>query len=131
MKNILILLIFLSAIFQPAYAKGHNWVEIATDSSGGIYYIRENDLQNSNDSTPEVWIKGYHKADKSVLYRSSMSLYLIDCSKGSYAFLEGTFYHADGRVRDTSQGSRYNTRYIVPDSIMDAFALAACPKEKE
>ena len=72
-------------VMGPASAQTNQWTEISRDAKGGIYYMRQRDIENRTDSYPDIWVRGYHEADKAVLYRSSMTHYAIDCESYNYA----------------------------------------------
>lgn len=127
MKKILLLALPCLALIQPATAQLGEWREVSRDARGGIYFMRGRDLTNDTDWNPEIWVQGYHEADKSVLYRSSMTHYAIDCNNWTYAIIEGIYYHADGRVRSRKAGSRYNVRPIAAETVIDTIAGIACP----
>ncbi|MEA1619158.1 hypothetical protein SOQ14_09525 [Erythrobacter sp. T5W1-R] len=74
----------------------------------------------------EVWVQGLHQGDRGVPYRRSLTLYRIDCARGTnrYAAVQFIAYGADGKVLEQWDRPSAASRAAVPGSKEEAFAAA-------
>jgi hypothetical protein len=123
--------LLLAAALQDMPAKDDAF--FFTDATGSIYSMRERDLHNTGTNNPQVWVKGWHKNDRTRSERTSMTLVRIDCVEGKITTLAIVHYDAKGGSLYSWQKPSYQgvDHYIVPDTLGDAIARRACPATQD
>jgi hypothetical protein len=106
----------------------NEWVPVATTGSGTVWKLRANDMVNTTNQHPTVWVVADHSSDKKIVHRETKQLFRFDCANRGYRSLKTVQYWADGTVRDQWTGSAYRDEFAPPDSMVEAALIAACPK---
>lgn len=89
--------------------------------------IRHGDL-GAGLASRRVWVRGNHRADQSILFRSSMTLYEFNCTALTMRVLSIINYHADGRVHSSAETTYSQARYVVPESVGEGLHRAVCQR---
>lgn len=89
--------------------------------------LGEDFLRNRNPfiRAREVWIRGYHRLDPALKYRTSKALYLVDCDRRTLWRKAEVTYLADGSTYSTDNRSG-GTQPVVPGSIGDTWFRFIC-----
>ena len=114
------------ALMPVAPANAANWVYVAENSDGAVYYYDADTLQRSGDAVT-VWEKSDHSRDATVKYRAKMSLTRYYCSRRTYALISVITYYPNGKS-DSFSWSSYEQKegYIAPDTVGQRQLEAAC-----
>jgi hypothetical protein len=100
----------LALLATPAAAQDDPWAGFAleepapstwtgTDDTGSAFFALREEARLFRDGSRTIWMHGDHAGDRTVPYRTSLTLYRFDCSDNSL-LLAYTTYMANGRVRD-------------------------------
>lgn len=116
---------------DPDYEDSHlfldNWQPFYETESGTIFYIKGRDLKNALDNKfPKFWYKGDHKADKTVEYRTTLTLVHINCPNWTFGFSAMVAYDANGDTVLNWNGAP-EMAPIIPDTVGEDMAEAICP----
>ena len=104
---------------------GQVWITINTSIKGDQYAMLAEDYERRDPKWPQVWIRGYHKANPKVLYRESRSLVHFYCLERSYYSSYEQTYKADRSVHSAS-GQRSQTLPVIPGSLAEQWMQFAC-----
>ncbi len=100
-------------------------ITIGTDNAGSEYGIVLDDYVERDATWPKLWIYGYHKGNKSVVYRTSKQQVRIDCK---YKTIQTTFwisFKADKSTLYTNNNPEQVTP-VVPGSLGEQWYEYAC-----
>lgn len=113
------------------------WWPVVSDAS--TYYIRVFDIGSAplgaiisaeGISRPpiDIWVRGFHKDDRSVSYRTSMTLYRFTCAAGAsrYAAIQFQAEDANGEIVQEWVRPSATDRAAVPGSKEEKLAYAVC-----
>ena len=108
----------------PAYAA--NWVYLATNRNGTVFYYDSDTIRRSGNQVT-VWINTDYSRDKNVRARQIKERIRYDCAERTHTLLQGTNYYPDGKI-ETFTFNKYEQeeRAITPDSLNDAIIEAVC-----
>ena len=108
-------------------AHAANWIEVATDRDGTIYYYDAESLRSVNGQIA-VWEMLDAKNNRTAKYRSKKIRILYDCVKETRGYMAIITYDADGSVLDSTDYDDYliDRKNIVPDTIGEVQFKAIC-----
>jgi len=126
MKIIVALALLLTPV--AAQASDHSeWTFVTRTKSGSISYVLTEDMMRggSTSTKAKAWVKTDHSRDATTPVRQSKILFEINCRNQTYKVLTLASTFPNGK-RESDTPAYPSTRYIVPDTIMDAVAEAVC-----
>ena len=111
---------------------GRMWVNLASTGEQDDYAMLIDDILKGNEYGATVWIRGYHKRNPKVRYRTSMTRYSFGCKEPTIYTLNRVTYAADGSVVNSDQFPYYagSARTIIPGSIGEEWWTFACRKPR-
>jgi hypothetical protein len=98
-------------------------------SDGSIFYARGDDVRDgrTDSRSARLWVKTDDSANRKRDYRSSITLYMIDCTSMRYRILEETDYFANGNHKSYDfRNIPTNLDTVVPDSIFESGVDLVC-----
>lgn len=109
---------------------GRLWAYVDPPGGRDDYSVLIEDIRKGNGSTVTAWVRGNHKNDPTVKYRTSMGRYLFDCQGSQIQTLYRVTYAADGSVVSSWEGisPSYGYKTVVPGSIGESWLRLACSK---
>lgn len=124
----------ISLLAQPAAAQPqgenpflryeHMWS--FTAGSGAVFHFERRDFNRAGYfGKPTVWVRGNFKDDPSVAYRSTLTLYVLDCD-GQFAVKAHSVYSADGSNESEWDTSFVSWKAIRPDTLTASLEAAVC-----
>lgn len=110
---------------------GRMWVNLDATGASDDYAMLIDDILKSGPWGATVWVRGYHKRNPRVKYRTSMARYSIDCRDPRIQTLNHVTYSQDGTVISSQENRFYDGAYrtIVPGSVGETWWKVACRKE--
>jgi hypothetical protein len=109
---------------------GRVWVNLDATGAADDYAMLVDDILKGGQLGATVWVRGYHKRNPRVKYRTSMARYAMDCSEPRIQTLNYVTYTADGSVVSSQENRFYAGAYrtIVPGSVGETWWKVACRK---
>lgn len=101
------------------------WISANKPGQKDDYGILAADLYSQqNNRMREVWVRGYHIKNADVQYRTTKTLYRLDCERGKITALRGLEYDAeDELIYEEGIGA---PKYISPGTYGDTWRRLAC-----
>jgi hypothetical protein len=108
----------------PAYAA--NWVYLATNRNGTVFYYDSDTIRRSGNQVT-VWEKADHSRNKTVKQREEKSRWRYDCAERTRALLQLTNYYPDGKL-ETFIWDAYEQKEtaVTPDTVGEDILEAVC-----
>lgn len=106
---------------------GDIWINMAAPGERNDYAVSADDLKAARDASskrPEFWVRGYHKRNPDVKYRTSMSRIRLDCATEMLTVLTTVFTDANGEPAGRSGYSP--AQYVVPGTYGAAYHRLFC-----
>lgn len=97
--------------------------EVAANSDNDEYYLIK-PLRGD-----KYWVKQLTKTYKDEYYKSSLTLYKIDCKEGMLGIVQATEYEANGTVKYSSptwEDYLVSMSYATPDTVGEALVESVC-----
>ena len=102
----------------------NDWTYIGTSKEGvKLSYSPERTVKRGR--LIQAWFKGEHP-DTDQKISSNIALHEFNCPKGTYRFLQGTFFFRDGSARSSNQPSAWE--HPLPDSVAEMEFKQVCRK---
>lgn len=117
----------LTFSFEASGAES-DWIEVTTSDSGSSWQVRADDVLNTTNKNPHVWIKVDASKDKTVQFREQKIFAWIDCNYQTVKIVSSVTYASDGAVLRSTSTPYASTDPIVPDTVMDGVREAVCPR---
>lgn len=106
---------------------GNIWINVGKPGYRDDYAVLADDLKAARDASsknPEFWVRGYHKRNPSVRYRTSKTRYRLDCVNERITRLAAVFNDANGDVvGEAGYGAQ---QYIIPGSYGQSYYQIFC-----
>lgn len=103
------------------------WVTAGSETSGSDYGMRLEDLMNQTGNYRTIWMRGDHRSDKSVPYRTTKMRVSFNCEQQTYSVGTTVRYKEDGSVYPWPNPSP-RTMDVVPGSVAEEWLRIACWK---
>jgi len=104
---------------------GRIWVSLDPAGDRDDYSMLIEDILARNEWGATVWVRGFHKRNPDVKYRTSMARYSFDCKNKAMRTLFFATYDASGNVLSSFDGTgRRET--IAPGTVGDDWWEVAC-----
>lgn len=105
---------------------GRLWANLNAVGQEDDYAILITDVLKSDGKYPTAWIRGYHKRNPKVSYRTTMTRYSFHCADRTMWTMFYSEYSAEGKQTLSREGSRYQASTIVPGTIGEHWMEVAC-----
>lgn len=106
---------------------GRIWANLAPTGDEDDFSMLIEDIRKATQYYSTVWIRGHHKNNPKVRYRTSMTRYVFGCTSQTFAQIHYAGYGADGKVIDSDE-ARHRERTIVPGTVAETWWKYACNK---
>jgi hypothetical protein len=108
----------------PAYAA--NWVYLATNRNGAVFYYDSDTIRRSGNQVT-FWRKDDHSRNKTVKQRETKARWRYDCAMRTYTLLQLTNYYADGKLETfTWDAYEQKENAVTPDTVGEDILEAVC-----
>lgn len=108
-----------------------DWRMTSSSVTGSDYYVKRDDVRNETNNAPVVWVKVDARRNAKVKWRTSMTLYRMDCINRMSTPISTTLYDAAGNSISSTTFPPYEQRAdpVVPDSVFEPVLDAVCPSK--
>lgn len=102
------------------------WTFIDTTPTGTKVYARSDDILagRAEDTAAKVWVRFDAAADSTISWKSSISLYVVNCVAETYRAVQHTQYYRNGQTKTFP--AREGTTFITPGSNMESIKKMVC-----
>lgn len=102
-------------------------VFIMRSEGGSVWHYDTVNVQKNGDYR-YVWIEGDHRKNRSVIYRSSKSRYMINCKSDYIEELDHISYLPNGDIVNSQRFNEYSRRAstVVPGTLGEALWTWVC-----